>query len=266
MIPDPEKVRFWETRAEAYDRFCRRWEIFTLLSMRLIDMMPEDLQGSVLDIGAGSGLTSELLLTRRPQCEAILIEPSQAMVDIARKKLVGCRARFFVMGLDEAPARDLHAVAALASVSMQFVDLEPAFAVLACIIAPGGHVAFNLWYHHWEETAHREGMSGWLPIARAACRESGLEPPAPTAPPKFKTRTEMMDACRRHGFQLLSEHRDEDLTPVATGVDYLAMGADWPVKGLEPTVRSALLRRMHELAEGKCETWVSTRFLFQKNP
>jgi SAM-dependent methyltransferase len=266
VIPDPEKVRFWETRAEAYDRFCRRWEIFTLLSTRLIDMIPEDLQGSVLDIGAGSGLSSELLLARRPQCEAILIEPSQAMVDIARARLVGRRARFLVMGLDEAPAHKLHAVAALASVSMQFVDLEPAFAVLARVLAPGGHVAFNLWWHHWEETADSAGMSGWLSIAQAACRGSGLEPPAAPPRPKFKTRAEMISASRRHGFQLRSEHRDQDLTPVTIGLDYQAMGADWPVKGLNPAARLASLERMHELARGKFETVVSTRFLFQKIP
>src|SRR5215831_18155112 len=123
MTPDPEKIRFFEARAPAYDRLCRRWEIFPQLSNRLIDLLPADLQGSVLDIGAGSGLTSELLLARRPQCDAILIEPSQAMVDIARTSLVGRRAQFFVMGLDQVPARQLHGVAALASVSMQFVDL-----------------------------------------------------------------------------------------------------------------------------------------------
>ena len=68
MIPDPEKLRFWEARATAYDRLCERWEIFSLLSNRLIDLLPADLEGPVLDIGAGSGLTSELLLdiTKHP--------------------------------------------------------------------------------------------------------------------------------------------------------------------------------------------------------
>jgi hypothetical protein len=109
-------------------------------------------------------------------------------------------------------------------------------------------------------------MSGWLAIAQAACREAQLSPPVPApSPPKVKTRTEMTSASRRHGFQLLSEHRDEDLTPVAVGMDYQAMGTDWPVKGLELAVRLALLQRMHELAQGRFETVVSTRFLFQKN-
>ena len=54
MTPDPEKIRFFEARAPAYDRLCRRWEIFPQLSNRLIDLLPADLQGPVLDIGAGS--------------------------------------------------------------------------------------------------------------------------------------------------------------------------------------------------------------------
>jgi SAM-dependent methyltransferase len=267
VIPDPEKVRFWQARAQAYDRLCRKWEIFSLLSTRLIDLLPAGLQGPVLDIGAGSGLTSELLLARRPHCQAILIDPSRAMLDIARLSLAGRPARFFVMGLDEAPARDIHADAAVASVSMQFLDLEPAFAVLARVIAAGGHVAFNLWWHHWEGTADREGMSGWLSIAQTACREAQLPPLPDTAStaPKVKTRKEMMSASRQHGFELLSEHRDEDITPVGIGVDYQAMGTDWPMKELEHADRLALLQRMYVIAQGKFETVVSTRFLFQKD-
>jgi len=265
VIPDPEKVRFWQARARAYDALCRRWEIFALLSVRLIDLLPAGLQGTVLDIGGGSGLTSELLLDRRPRCRTILIDPTQAMVDVARVNLAGRRARCLVMGLDEAVAHDLHADAALASVSMQFLDLEPALAVLARVIEPGGHLAFNLWYHHWEETADCEGMSGWLPIARAACREAQLPPPVtPSVTPKVKTRAEMMSASERHGFQLLYEERDEDLVSVACGVEYQAMNADWPLKALPPEDRLALLRRMHELARGRSEPLISTRFLFRR--
>ena len=264
MTPDPEKVRVWEARAPAYDRLCHRWEIFSLLSNRLIDLLPTDLQGPVLDIGAGSGLTSELLLARHPNCEAILIEPSEAMLNIARVNLAGRPARFFAMGLDEA-ARDLHAVAAIASASMQFLDLEPAFATLARVIAPGGHVAFNLWWHHWEETATGE-MAGWVPIARAACLDAQLPPPETPAPPKPKTRTELMNASRRHGFQPVAEHRDEDLTPVGFGVEFQAMHPDWPLKGCALEERQALLNKMHELAQGKLEALVSTRFLFQRTP
>src|SRR5436189_6422945 len=104
MIPDPEKIRFWEARAPAYDRLCRRWDIFSVLSNRLIDLLPEDLQRPVLGIGAGSGLTSELLLARRPHCQVMLIEPSEARLKIARVYLGGRAPRCFVMGHDEAPA------------------------------------------------------------------------------------------------------------------------------------------------------------------
>jgi SAM-dependent methyltransferase len=267
VIPDPDKVRVWEARAEAYDDYCRRTGIFSLLSDRLIDLLPVDLQGAVLDIGAGSGLTSGLLLARHPSCEVILIEPSQAMVDIARARLAGRRVRFLVMGLDGALALDLHASAAVASVSMQFIDLDPAFAALAQIIVPGGHVAFNFWYHHWRDTAHTEGMSGWKSIVEAACREAQLPPPVATSPPpNVKTRAELVNASRRHGFELLAEHRDEDVTPVVAGLDFQAMDIEWPVKGLEPAVRLALLQRMRELAQGKFESVISTRFLFQRGP
>jgi SAM-dependent methyltransferase len=266
MKPDPKKVGVWDARAPAYDRLCRRWDIFPLLAGHLIDLLPEDLRGPVLDIGAGPGLASEILLARRPHCQAILIEPSEAMMNIARANLAGRPAQFLCMGLDDASARDLRAVAAIASASMQFLDLEPAFAALARVVEPGGYVAFNLWWHHWEETADLHGMAGWISVAEAACAQAHLPLVAnDSAPPIPKTRTELVSASCRHGFRLVAEHRDEYPTPVGFGVDFRAMDQDWPVKGCAPEERAALLEKMHQLAQGKSETLVATRFLFRRN-
>ena len=266
MIPDPERVRFWSARADAYDRLCRRWEIFSRLSDRLVDLLPADLAGAVLDIGSGTGLTSERLLARHPDVEAILVEPSAAMLDLARRHLHGRRAHFLEMGLDGDRVREVRAVAAVASASMHFVDLDAALRTLSGVVAPGGHVAFNLWWHSWEETAERRCMIDWQPVAEAACRASGIEPPPPRARPaaKIKTRAELTDAARRHGFRLLAEHRDEDPTSARFGLEFESMDPDWPVKGLAPDAREALLARMQALAPGEPEALVSTRFLLRR--
>jgi hypothetical protein len=170
------------------------------------------------------------------------------------------------MGLDHAAEHDLHAVAALASASMQFLDLDPAFATLARVIAPRGYVACNLWWHHWEETAAMTSMTGWRDVAETVCQEAQLPLHVLASPtPISKTRIDLTNASRRHGFQLLSEHRDEYPTPIGFGVDFQAMDPNWPVKGCAPEVREALLTRMHELAQGQLESLVSTRFLFQRS-
>lgn len=267
MRPDPEKIRVWEARASAYDRICRRWPTFSLLASRLVELLPADLQGPVLDIGAGSGLTSEHLLDRRPRCEAILIEPSAAMLQLARQRLAARNARFLAMGLDGAPLRDVRAAAAISSAAMHFLDLEQAFATLAQIVVPGGHLAFNLWWHHWEETAELGCMTGWESVAEAACRESALPPPSPRVipAPVPKTRAELSDAARDHGFRLVFEQRDEDATPVAYGVDFVSMDPVWPREGLAAPAREAVLAKMHALARGTVEPLISTRFLFQRN-
>jgi hypothetical protein len=107
-------------------------------------------------------------------------------------------------------------------------------------------------------------MYGWFPVAQAACREAKLNIDVARAPaPTPKTRAQLMSASRRHGFELLAEHRDEDVSPVAYGVDFMAMDAGWPAPGLELATREALLQRMRELAEGTFEPMASTRFLFQ---
>jgi SAM-dependent methyltransferase len=264
--PDPEKVRLWSARAPAYDRLCRRWQIFAALSERLIDLLPADLAGTVLDIGAGSGLTSERMLARHPRCNVVLVDPSEAMLEIARCHLAGRPAQFVTIDLDSVAASGVHAVAAIASASMHFLDLDAAFRALARIVAPQGHVAFNLWYHHWEETAALAGMSGWQDVARAAFLALGIAPRAEAAAPrpKPKTRSELTKASQGHGFELIVERRDEFSTPVAFGIDFEAMSADWPVhRGLSDE-RRLLLDRMNELAHGQLETIVATRFLFRK--
>ena len=219
----------------------------------------------MLDIGAGSGLTSECLLARHPRCEAIVVEPSKAMLDIARRNLRGRAARFFEMGLDGAPLRDIRVVAALASASMHFLDLDRAFGTLADLVVPGGYVAFNLWWHHWEETADCDCMSAWESIERSVCEEAGLQLPSqPSALANRKTRAGLNDAFRKHGFQAVAEARDDDASPVAFGLEFAAMDANWPAKGRGPTVRNALIAEMHARAQGIIETLVSTRFLVQR--
>jgi SAM-dependent methyltransferase len=264
--PDPEKVRLWSARAPAYDRLCRRWQIFATLSERLIDLLPADLAGTVLDIGAGSGLTSERLLARHPRCNVVLVDPSEAMLAIARNHLAGRPAQFLTTDLDSVAVSGVRAVAAIASASMHFLDLDPAFRALARIVTPQGHVAFNLWYHHWEETASLAGMSGWQGVARAAFVALGMAPPAEAAAarPKPKTRSELTGASRGHGFELVTERRDEFSTPVAFGIDFEAMNADWPVHRDRSDERRRLLDTMNELAHGRLETIVATRFLFRK--
>ena len=266
MRPDTDKVRLWSARARAYDALCRRWQIFAALSDRLIDWLPADLRGTVLDIGAGSGLTSERVLARHPRSDVVLVDPSEAMLEIARVHLADRPARFFAVGLDDIAASDLRAAAAIASASMQFLDLEDAFAALARVLVPGARFAFNLWYHHWEETAALAGMSGWKDVARAACLAAAVPPLAdPAAPaPQARTRQELVAASLRNGFELLAEHRDEDRTPVAFGVEFMAMDGDWPLPRERTRERSALLDKMHELGEGRFDLLVSTRFLFRR--
>ena len=106
-------------------------------------------------------------------------------------------------------------------------------------------------------------MYGWIPIAHDVCREAGVDLVAPPPRPVPKTRAQLTSATQRHGFELLAEHRDNDVSSVAYGVDFMAMDRDWPAPGLEPSVREDLLQRMRERAAGKAETVGSTRFLFR---
>lgn len=102
-------------------------------------LLPSHL-GTVVDLGAGTGALTRLLIGRAD--EVIAVEPDDRMREVLTKEVPGARAlpgRGDAMPLDDGAA---HAV--LASSSWHWMDLIPTLHEMARILVPGGMLA-ALW-------------------------------------------------------------------------------------------------------------------------
>ena len=112
----------WQERARAYQELTDRWSIFGRLAERLIDLLPSPVEGPVIDLAAGAGLLSARLLQRHPQAQVYLVEPAEAMLELAVRR-VGSRsighARMSAAQVDRVPLR---AGAVLCSAAVHLVD------------------------------------------------------------------------------------------------------------------------------------------------
>jgi tRNA (cmo5U34)-methyltransferase len=127
----------------------------------------------VLDLGAGTGLMSEAVLSRYPDAELVLIDGAAEMVAQARERLAGAHARFVVADLREAlPDGPFDAVvSALAIHHLEHQDNRDLLRRVVESLRPGG--AFI-------NAEHVAGATPWLEqtyrrLWRAACTAAAAE-------------------------------------------------------------------------------------------
>ena len=124
----------WQERARAYQELTDRWSIFGRLAERLIDLLPSPVEGPIIDLAAGAGLLSARLLHRHPQAQVYLVEPAEAMLELAVRR-VGSRsighARMSAAQVDRVPLR---AGAVLCNAAVHLVDETAVFPSVARVL------------------------------------------------------------------------------------------------------------------------------------
>lgn len=138
--------RGWDN-AEIYDRFVRERKIYRWLNEELVARADLRTAHRVLDLGCGTGATTEACLRLLPaDGEIVGLDASAEMVEVARAQTLDPRASFVV--------GDAAAVAGLVEGSFdrvlsnaafwQFGDRRAVFAALAELLEPGAIFAFNV--------------------------------------------------------------------------------------------------------------------------
>jgi tRNA (cmo5U34)-methyltransferase len=125
----------------------------------------------MLDLGAGTGLMSEAVLSRYPDAEIVLLDGAPEMLDQARARLASAHTTFVVADLrEQLPAGPFDAVvSALAIHHLEHPDNRALLDRVAAALRPGG-VFVN--------AEHVAGATPWLDAAyrrlwRAACTTAG---------------------------------------------------------------------------------------------
>jgi malonyl-CoA O-methyltransferase len=143
-----------------------------LIARGLGDRLPARLApGLAVDLGCGTGLSSELLLERFPDARLVGLDLAESMVNVCRRRWGGTDRAEFVVGDAEDPAQ-LRTPAALVacSCSAQWFD-RPAdtLGMWAAALAPGGVLAWAVLTQGSFvelETAYREAFRADFPGLR----------------------------------------------------------------------------------------------------
>ena len=125
----------------------------------------------VLDLGAGTGLMSEAVLSRYPDAEVVLLDGAAEMLEHARERLAGARASFVVADLrDELPDGPFDAVvSALAIHHLEHDQNRDLLRRVVRVLRPGGT---------YVNAEHVAGATPWLErtyrrLWRDACLAKG---------------------------------------------------------------------------------------------
>lgn len=117
-------------------------------------ILPERVD-TALDLGAGTGKFTELLIGRATCVHAV--EPSEPMLDVLRAKLVDVAAH--PGAAESIPLEDASVDAVTVAQAFHWFEREAACAEIARVLAPGGILGL-VWNHSdptcaWDRAAHR---------------------------------------------------------------------------------------------------------------
>ena len=242
----------WEERAEAYATFVERWEIFTRMADRLIDLAPDpEHLGAVIDVAGGTGLVTRRALERDPEALVHVVEPAASMLRHVRERLGERLAGSAQLSCEELDSYPHTANLILCSAAFHLIDAERALPAVASRLEPGGTFVFNLWWHGWEPTASPEPEPRWREALEAAARSADVELDLPEATPRrVLTPTTLEGACAASDLELVHEVRDEDSLSETFWIEFAAMSPSFLREVEEPT-RTRLLERALERCTGE---------------
>ncbi len=249
---DPQRTRtiaVWEQRAHAYARFTEEQPVFERCARRLLELVPEELEGTCLDLGAGAGLLSTCWLEASPSAQLHLVEPAERMLSLARERLGSRAAGYHALPAERAheAAASGRALAAASSASAHLFDDASVLESLARALVPGAPWAFHLWSHSFEETA-QDGEPDWRGALEHAAQELELPAPslAPARPMHARGRDELAELAQAHGFELEALLIDTDALAMDFTLAFSCMDEGFLDEYAAPQ-RKALLARARGL-------------------
>ena len=131
--------------AEAYERFMGRWS--RLVAFQLLDFTDVPEQGSVLDVGSGTGALAFALVERKPRSHVLGIDPSKEYVAYANSRNpFPDRASFEAGDAQQLRFADGSFDASLSLLVFNFIpDPRKALREVRRVTKPGGRISAAVW-------------------------------------------------------------------------------------------------------------------------
>jgi len=148
MADHQQLARSFEGIGAAYDRYRPGFP-----DAAAADILPSRV-GAALDLGAGTGKFTELLVTRADR--VVAVEPSEAMLDVLRVRMPSVEA--LIGGAESIPLSDGVVDAVTVAQAFHWFDRDAACAEIRRVLVPGGALGL-LWNHSdpacaWDRACH----------------------------------------------------------------------------------------------------------------
>lgn len=244
-------IQSWHTRANAYHARTRRWDIFQTLAVRLLELFPENFEGSVLDLAGGAGLVSALLLKKFPRADIYMLEPAKNMMRLAKSRLGRRVKKYYAFSAEEAGKIPVLFDAVVCNVSFHLMDEKKVFRAVSRVLKPGGIFCFNIWGHSYAPTAKLWIENPEKEIVTRALQKHGetLKDKPKSPPPRKRAPKELKDAASTAGLKLSRPVIDMDMLPVKFFIDFAAMSQGYP-KPLAASKRNSVLADAKKFSSG----------------
>jgi len=152
----------------AYEQFMGRWT--RAVGTIFLDWLAPPTDARWLDIGCGTGVFTDLIVSTCSPAKVVAIDPSEPQIELARKKPIAQRADFRVADAQKLPFSDKAFDVVVSALVINFIpNRDQALAEMCRVCHPGGVIAGYV----WDFAAQRSPNS---PI-RFGLNQVGAKPP-----------------------------------------------------------------------------------------
>lgn len=130
--------------ATAYELYVGRWS--REVAKIFIDWLAVPIGGAWLDVGAGTGILSDVILGQTSPAKVVGVDTSAAFIQLAQQNVTDARAEFHVGDATQLQLGDDKFDAAVAGLVLNFISApQTAVSNMAGLVKAGGVVAAYVW-------------------------------------------------------------------------------------------------------------------------
>lgn len=164
----------------AYEQFMGRWT--RAIGTIFLDWLAPPTDARWLDIGCGTGVFTDLIVSTCSPATVVAIDPSEPQIELARKKPIAQRVDFRVADAQKLPFSDKAFDVVVSALVINFISDRPqALAEIGRVCHPHGVIASYVWDFAAQRgpvSVIRDGLCqvGAKPPPVPGTEHSGLEP------------------------------------------------------------------------------------------
>jgi SAM-dependent methyltransferase len=152
----------------AYEQFMGRWT--RAVGTIFLDWLAPRIDGRWLDLGCGTGVFTELIVSTCSPATVVAIDPSESQIELARKKPIAERVDFRVADAQKLPFSDKAFDVIVSALAINFISDPPqALGEMCRVCRADGVIACYVWDF--------AGQRGPASLIRDGLHQVGAEPP-----------------------------------------------------------------------------------------